>query len=366
MTFTISPKSGIPIYVQLQNQIKDLVLRGVWAQGHRLPTERELAEQLGISRNTVSTAYKQLEAQRVICRKQGSGTFVCATPDSLAVDSDHKDRVLRLVDLAIGEALQLGFSIEDFTAIVTLRVRQRKEMLGRLQVAFVECNREQLDYFTKELELGSGVTIHPWLLQNLQGGAAENLQRLRQMDMVVTTFYHLDEVKAMLGSEAPQPLGIALEPSVSSIVRIARVAPDSLLPVVCLSQTFAQSIITALEQADLIFKARPKLQPVIRCSWPKPTEPLRLFLRRRKRCSASRGSRTEITSSCFNWMLAPQPAEGGIAGIKNWPRPVRGLVIWRQMTSDGKNGISYGRVSSVYRTKSWFFLGPVRTVTRVV
>lgn len=322
MTFTISPKSGIPIYVQLQNQIKDLVLRGVWAQGHRLPTERELAEQLGISRNTVSTAYKQLEAQRVICRKQGSGTFVCATPDSLAVDSDHKDRVLRLVDLAIGEALQLGFSIEDFTAIVTLRVRQRKEMLGRLQVAFVECNREQLDYFTKELELGSGVTIHPWLLQNLQGGAAENLQRLRQMDMVVTTFYHLDEVKAMLGSEAPQPLGIALEPSVSSIVRIARVAPDSLLPVVCLSQTFAESIITALEQADLIFKDMPVVttrDPVQLAQALTGATTIISSPGRKKDVQQAAASGTEIIEFVF------QPDAGSITllkaallGIKNW------------------------------------------------
>ena len=320
MTFTISPKSGIPIYVQLQNQIKDLVLRGIWAQGHRLPTERELAEQLGISRNTVSTAYKQLEAQRVICRKQGSGTFVCATPDSLAVDSGHKDRVLRLVDLAIGEALQLGFSIEDFTAIVTLRVRQRKEMLGRLQVAFVECNREQLDYFTKELELGSGVTIHPWLLQNLQGGAAENLQRLRQMDMVVTTFYHLDEVKAMLGSEAPQPLGIALEPSRAALFEL-RVAPDSLLPVVCLSQTFAQSIITALEQADLIFKDMPVVttRDPVQLAQALTGATTIISSPGRKRCSASRGFGTEIIEFVF------QPDAGSITllkaallGIKNW------------------------------------------------
>lgn len=256
MTFVISRKSGIPIYIQLQNQIRDLIGQGTWAEGYRLPTERELADQLRISRNTVSTAYKQLEADGVICRKQGSGTFVCGDPDSLVAGSGHKERVLKLVDLSIGEALQLGFSIEDFTAIVALRVRQRKEMLNRLQVAFVECNREQLDYFTRELELGSGVSIHPLLLQDLQGGS-QNHKMLRQMDMVVTTFYHMDEVKAMLGSESANVMGIALEPAVSSIVRIARIASDSRVPIVCLSETFANSIISALTKTDIVFREMP-------------------------------------------------------------------------------------------------------------
>lgn len=232
-------------------------MRGTWKQGDQLPTERDLADQLGISRNTVSAAYRQLEAQGIVSRRQGAGTFVCFSPNISVIDAGDKDQVLKLVDLAIGEALELGFSIEDFTAIVALRVRQKKEMLNRLQVAFIECNREQLDYFTKELELGSGVTIHPLLLQDLQQKTAENLRKLRRMDMVVTTFYHLDEIKAALGSEAPQLLGIALEPSVNSIVKIARATPDSRIPVVCLSKTFAESIVNVLQQLDITFENMP-------------------------------------------------------------------------------------------------------------
>lgn len=257
MAFSISHQTGIPIYVQLQNQIKDLVRRGIWEQGVQLPTERDLAEQMNISRNTVSMAYKQLESEGIVRRRQGSGTFICVSADELAVGAASKTQVLKLVDLAIGEAIQLGFSIEDFTAIVSLRVRQRKEMLSRLQVAFIECNREQLDYFAHELELGSGIAIHPILLEDFQRRSAKNLRDLQQMDLVVTTFYHLDEIKDAFGSQAPPLLGIALEPVVSSIVQIARIASDQRIPVVSISKTFAESIVNVLEQAGLVFADMP-------------------------------------------------------------------------------------------------------------
>lgn len=256
MTFVIARKNGIPLYVQLKNQIKDLVQRGVWAEGHRLPTERELAGQLGVSRNTVSMAYEELEAEGVIARRQGSGTYV--TAGNLSLERvGRRERLLKIIDLAIEEASHLGFSIDDFTAIVLLRVRERKELLDRLQVAFIECNREQLDYFTRELELGSGVAIHPLLLDDLRGAPEEARQKLARMDLVVTTFYHLEEVKGLLGAAAEKALGIALEPDLASIVRIARIARTSRLPLVCLSQSFGRSIIEALESAALTFSDMP-------------------------------------------------------------------------------------------------------------
>jgi GntR family transcriptional regulator len=255
MAFVITRKNGIPIYIQLKNQIKDLVQRGVWATGHRLPTERELASQLGVSRNTVSLAYDELEAEGIIARRQGSGTFVIAGEGSLE-RVGRRERLLKIIDLALEEASHMGFSIDDFLAIVLLRVRERKEILGRVQVAFVECNREQLDYFTRELELGSGMAIHAILLDDLRASPSEARAQLSKMDLVVTTFYHQDEV-CELGVAPEKILGIALEPDLASIVRIARIPRESILPVVCLSESFAQSIIQALASTELTFASMP-------------------------------------------------------------------------------------------------------------
>jgi GntR family transcriptional regulator len=255
MGLVISRKSGIPIYVQLKSQIKDLVQRGIWVTGHRLPTERELALQLGVSRNTVSMAYNELEAEGIISRRQGSGTYVSVGEDSLE-RAGRKERLIKMIDLAMEEASHIGFSIEDFTAIVMLQVRERKELLEQLQVAFIECNREQLDYFTRELELGSGVAIHPLLLDDLRAGTEGERNKLARMDLVVTTFYHLDEVRE-LGAPADKILGIALEPELASIVHIARIPRETVVPVVCLTQTFGASVVEALSNVGLTFNEAP-------------------------------------------------------------------------------------------------------------
>lgn len=67
---------GVPLYLQLKRYLEHLVRTGSLAPGDRLPTEREMARQLGLSRNTVSLAYRQLEAEGLITCRQGSGTYV--------------------------------------------------------------------------------------------------------------------------------------------------------------------------------------------------------------------------------------------------------------------------------------------------
>lgn len=76
MNLRVEPKSGIPIYLQLIEQIKHLVATGVLEDGQQLPTVRQLAVDLEINPNTVAKAYAELERQGIIERRQGIGTFV--------------------------------------------------------------------------------------------------------------------------------------------------------------------------------------------------------------------------------------------------------------------------------------------------
>jgi DNA-binding GntR family transcriptional regulator len=72
----INKESGLPLYLQVKKQIMDLIKKGTLKVGNKMPTERELSENLKVSRNTISAAYNELEQEGVLKSYQGRGTFV--------------------------------------------------------------------------------------------------------------------------------------------------------------------------------------------------------------------------------------------------------------------------------------------------
>ena len=78
MMFRPNPSSGVPIYLQLMEQVKHSIETGALRPGEQLPGIRPLAEELVINPNTVAKAYRELEHDGVIELRQGAGAFVSA------------------------------------------------------------------------------------------------------------------------------------------------------------------------------------------------------------------------------------------------------------------------------------------------
>lgn len=246
----LEKKSGIPYYIQLKEQILKNITSGQWPPGYKLPTERELAGELGVSRNTVGQAYQELEGEGVISSAQGRGTFVTGAGAVLQRES-RKEKVLRIVDAAMEEAVSLGFSIDDFVSFVHVRGMEKKAALSRLKVAFVESNREQLLEFEREAYLGPEVAIVPVRLEALTSEPGRTRERLGAMDMIVTTLYHLSAVKSFLSGQKTPVIGISLEPKLETMVRIARLPASEPLALVCESEGFADKVRSVLSQAGI-------------------------------------------------------------------------------------------------------------------
>lgn len=81
------PLRTLPVYLQIEEELAERVMAGDIAPGARLPTERELAEQMAVSRMTVRQALARLEQRGLIVRRQGSGTF--AAEPKLSQDASH-------------------------------------------------------------------------------------------------------------------------------------------------------------------------------------------------------------------------------------------------------------------------------------
>ena len=76
MLFRPNPSSAVPVYLQLIEQVKHAIDVGALSPGDQLPAIRRVAEDLVINPNTVAKAYRELEHERVIELRQGSGAFV--------------------------------------------------------------------------------------------------------------------------------------------------------------------------------------------------------------------------------------------------------------------------------------------------
>ena len=122
MQLHISTKDGVPIYLQIVNQVKYLVAAGRLAAGEEVPPIRVLAERLVINPNTVAKAYHELEREGIVTKRHGSGTYVSDNGSPLARRERMKILTGR-IDALLAEARHMDVSTEE--VIELLRERDR-------------------------------------------------------------------------------------------------------------------------------------------------------------------------------------------------------------------------------------------------
>ena len=85
LTPFLNRKDNTPLYIQLANYIKQEIVCGRIKPGERLPSKRKLSSYLGLSLNTIQTAYEQLNAEGYIESKPRKGIFVTAFENELSI-----------------------------------------------------------------------------------------------------------------------------------------------------------------------------------------------------------------------------------------------------------------------------------------
>src|SRR3954469_23925398 len=110
--------NGIPIYVQLREQIMALIGRGLLKPGAQMPTMRQVAVALKIDLNTVQRAYAELEREGVLSKQRGVGTFVTdMAPPPRNTKKQVQDFAARIAAQAKGQGLPLEELAEALTRL---------------------------------------------------------------------------------------------------------------------------------------------------------------------------------------------------------------------------------------------------------
>jgi GntR family transcriptional regulator len=120
MQIHLNTADGMPIYLQIVQQVKYLITAGRLVPGEELPPIRVLAERLLINPNTVARAYKELERLGLVTKHSTAGTFVSRTVDGR---SQKLAGLVRKTDDLVHEADRHQVSSEDLVELVRQRYR---------------------------------------------------------------------------------------------------------------------------------------------------------------------------------------------------------------------------------------------------
>jgi GntR family transcriptional regulator len=118
MNLEIDFRSGIPIYLQVVERIKERIASGFLSPGTQLPTVRSLALELRVNFNTIARAYRILDEVGIISTQQGRGTYVMqiSPPE---VSEKIRQKALKALTLRyLADASRLGASPEDLDPIL--------------------------------------------------------------------------------------------------------------------------------------------------------------------------------------------------------------------------------------------------------
>src|SRR4030095_12937424 len=119
-------RSGLPIYIQIVNQVQAEIASGLLNPGAQLPTVRALAEELRVNFNTVARAYRILDEARIISTQQGRGTYITEIPPPKVTEKLRKEALEALTERYIHEARRLEFSKEEISEMIQEQIKAWK------------------------------------------------------------------------------------------------------------------------------------------------------------------------------------------------------------------------------------------------
>jgi GntR family transcriptional regulator len=111
----VDPRSGVPIYVQIVEQVRHALDVGALRPGERLPTVRRLAGELAIAPNTIVKAYNELQRRGLVVSRPGVGTVVAEGVEEVARER-RVEEVFERLRVLVRDAAALGISEDELWA----------------------------------------------------------------------------------------------------------------------------------------------------------------------------------------------------------------------------------------------------------
>lgn len=253
MQISIPFTPGKKIYKQIVEQILQNIKSGVLRPGDRLPTERELAARLEVSRGTVKKAYAELAANNLIEIIQGSGSYVYSDSDSYNIE--YRKMAYGLIEETIGKLEQWNFSEKEIAALFRMTLAKRDSRSLFVRIAVIDCNPETLSLFKSQLSYIPGISMSLILVDSiLLDDNPSSL--LMDYDLVLTTVTHYEQITQALRGGGIKVLPVDMMPSRQTIVSLSSLSGGARVGLICQSNKFSYLV---FEQMALFLDQVPSI-----------------------------------------------------------------------------------------------------------
>ncbi len=219
LRFNLDKSSKLIYFDQIKGQLLSAIYCGKISEGDRLPSIRELADDLSVNYKTIRRVYLQLAQEGLLEIVAGSGAFLRKRNGGESFEHMRRQAIFRLLGDFENKARDLGLSTERLVALLDGYLTGRN--LKPLKLAVVD-DEEEAHIFANELGMRLGTTAFPVSLEEASG--PEGMAQLQESDILLTTSWHLEEVNAL--AEGLSKEVVEIKPSPQIYAEILSAAQD--------------------------------------------------------------------------------------------------------------------------------------------
>ncbi|HZH63114.1 MAG TPA: GntR family transcriptional regulator [Metabacillus sp.] len=217
--FKINSHSPLPINVQIKEQIKWLIGKGLLKPGDTLPSTNQLADQLSINRNTIQGVYSQLREEGLLVIQKGRGTQVAS--DDEITRFKKQNPYCSFVEQTIKEAYELGFNIENVLMSGFAYMQLFGQPLKReMRYLFIECKVSSCTFYLDEIKRVTSAEIVTIDVSE----SPENMliDAIHNADVIVTRSDFAEKVKTFADAAQKTVISVGSTNDVSLLLNMIR------------------------------------------------------------------------------------------------------------------------------------------------
>ncbi|MDR0879444.1 MAG: GntR family transcriptional regulator [Clostridioides sp.] len=233
---SLDEKTSTPVYRQICASIIEMKKNGILKENDKLPTERSLSEQLGVSRGTVKKAYADLMKDGYIVSKRGNGTYISSKGSHRGIDKDG----LKVVD-TIEELKKFGYSYDEIKVIFDLFMSRMENGFEMVNIAIVDCNQEALTALKRRFLILKNVNLTTVLLSDVREFKYP-VDVFKKFDLIVTTKTHYLELHTILNGIGDKIVKTVLSADKETVINLAGIKDPENTGIITKSVRFAEII----------------------------------------------------------------------------------------------------------------------------